>query len=156
MSFERALSLIRFEIESIDRLLFYSYAELLELPQIKEPNLVELTALASVLHSFYNGVENIFLCIAKEFDKGEPIGASWHRKLLDQMTKQTRDRKPVITVEIASQLDGYLGFRHFFRHSYCNLLEWNKLEGLVFLVVDVWNQLKVEVNTFLTSVERNS
>jgi hypothetical protein len=67
------------------------------------------------------------------------------------MTEKTRNRKPVITVEIASHLEGYLGFRHFFRHSYCDLLEWNKLEGLVLLVADVWNQLKVEVNTFLTS-----
>jgi hypothetical protein len=63
MSLELMGSQIRFEVESIDRLLFNSYAELLGLVQRKEPTLAEMAALASVLHSFYNGVENIFLSI---------------------------------------------------------------------------------------------
>jgi len=67
VSLERMLSLIKFEVKSINRLLFESYASLLELPQRKELNLVEMTALASVLHSFYNGVENIFQYIANDF-----------------------------------------------------------------------------------------
>ena len=95
MSLERMLSLIRFEIKSINRLLFESYASLLELPQRKEPDLVEMTALASVLHSFYNGVENIFLYIAKEFLKEEPTSERWHRELLDKMTDTTRNRKSI-------------------------------------------------------------
>jgi hypothetical protein len=33
------------------------------------PNDVELIALAAMLHSFYNGVENIFKRIAEEFDR---------------------------------------------------------------------------------------
>lgn len=158
MSLERSLSLIRIEIESVDRLIFSSYADLLELSQTREPNLVELTALGGVIHSFYNGVENIFLCIAKEFleEDQDLTGADWHRRLLDIMTRQTRDRESVITVEIAGQLDDYLGFRHFFRHSYCDRLEWNKLEGLVIHIVDVWSQLKSELTTFLTSIEQNS
>lgn len=155
MSLESSLSLIRSEIESIDRLIFSSYVNLLELSQAREPNLVELTALGGVIHSFYNGVENIFLCIAKEFleEDQDLTGADWHRRLLDIMTRQTQDREAVITVEIAGQLDDYLGFRHFFRHSYCDRLNWNKLEGLVVGVVEVWNQLKSELTTFLTSME---
>ncbi len=110
-----------------------------------------MTALAGVLHSFYNGVENIFLSIMKNLDQEDLSGAGWHKELLEKMTVETRNRKPVITIEIASQLDDYLGFRHFFRHSYCDLLEWDKLGRLVSLVVDVWNQLKAEVNIFLAS-----
>jgi len=78
-------SQIRFEVESIDRLLLNSYADLLGLVQRKEPNLTEMAALASVLHSFYNGVETIFLSVAKELDKQEPAGAGWHKELLGRV-----------------------------------------------------------------------
>ncbi len=152
MSLENMRSQIRFEIESIDRLLFESYAALLTQVQIKEPNLVEITTLASVLHSFYNGIENICLSIAKELDKEVPAEADWHRRLLDQITKETINRKPLISVEMVSQLDGYLSFRHFFRHAYCDRLKWSKMEEPVLLVVDVWNQFKAKIDTFLASL----
>jgi hypothetical protein len=38
-----------------------------------------MTALASVLHSFYNGLENIFLSIARHVDQQVPTGDRWHR-----------------------------------------------------------------------------
>lgn len=56
---EKVLSQVKFEIEQIDHLL-KSYADLLERIQKREPDLIEVTAVASVLHSFYNGLENIF------------------------------------------------------------------------------------------------
>lgn len=61
---EKVISQVKFEIGQIDHL-FESYADLLEQAQKKAPDLVEITAVASVLHSFYNGLENIFLSIAK-------------------------------------------------------------------------------------------
>jgi len=57
---EKVEAQVRFEIGQIDRLLD-SYADLLERALHTPPNLIELTAIASVLHSFYNGLENIFL-----------------------------------------------------------------------------------------------
>jgi hypothetical protein len=50
---------IKFEIGEIDRE-FLSYKLLFDLIKLRTPDLVEMTAMASVLHSFYNGVENIF------------------------------------------------------------------------------------------------
>lgn len=81
MSREKAASQIRFEIGQIKTLL-RSYATLLEACSVKAPDLVEVTAAASVLHSFYNGVENIFRCIAREIDMHSPSGEHWHRDLL--------------------------------------------------------------------------
>ena len=43
-----------------------------ELPAAYSPDLVEITALASVLHSFYNGLENVFLSISKAVDADVP------------------------------------------------------------------------------------
>lgn len=45
---------MRFEIEQIDQLITV-YADLLERVQQRTPDLVEVAAVASVLHSFYNG-----------------------------------------------------------------------------------------------------
>lgn len=60
MSHDKMKSAVLFEIRQIDQL-FKAYNQLLEKCQEGQPNLIELTALASVLHSFYNGVENIFI-----------------------------------------------------------------------------------------------
>lgn len=82
---EKVASQISFEIGQIDELL-KSYSDLLKQTQTQTPNLVEITALASVLHSFYNGLENIFLTIAKKIDQKVPETTHWHRDLLTQMT----------------------------------------------------------------------
>ncbi len=88
MSHEKAASQIRFEMQQIGQLLEF-YRGLLEKCRHEEPDLVEVTAVASVLHSFYNGIENIFLSIAKKIDKNVPSGTQWHRDLLVQMAGYT-------------------------------------------------------------------
>ena len=75
---------IAFEIDEIDRE-FESYKSLFDLVKNKTPDLVEMTALASVLHSFYNGIESIFVLLAKKVDKKLPSGQKWHNELLKQM-----------------------------------------------------------------------
>ena|GEM_PF-3364559 len=80
---EEVRSRIIFQIEQIDRLL-QTYAELLERVQQREPDLVEVTAAASVLHAFYNGLENIFMDIAREIDRRIPSGLQWHRNFYSE------------------------------------------------------------------------
>lgn len=150
---DKVISQVKFEIGQIDQL-FESYADLLEQAQKKAPDLVEVTAMASVLHSFYNGLENIFLSIAKGIDQDVPMGAQWHRDLLTRMTEATSSRGPVLTVDVAHQLADYLGFRHFYRHSYSFFLEWDELEKLVMPLADVWEQAKYEVQLFLDSLNK--
>jgi len=75
---ENVVSQVEFEIGQVDHL-FESYADLLEQTQKKAPDLVEITAVASVLHSFYNGLENIFLSIAKGIDRDVPAGAQFEQ-----------------------------------------------------------------------------
>ena len=140
-----------FEIGQIDQLLT-AYADLLERVQQRTPDLVEVTAIASVLHSFYNGLENIFLSIAKGLDQQVPTGSQWHRDLLVQMSQQTANRGGVISAELARKLADYLGFRHFHRHSYSFFLEWGELKKLVTPLQEVWAQVKEELYKFLESL----
>jgi len=113
-----------------------------------------MTAMASVLHSFYNGVENIFLSVAKGLDQEVPAGAQWHRDLLAQMTQKTVNRGSVISTELAHQLTEYLGFRHFYRHSYSFFLEWGELEKLVTALPTIWDQTRKELSEFRDNLKR--
>ena len=150
MSPERAVAEIKLEIEEIDRLL-ESYSELLEGCRSERPGLVAMTAAASVVHSFYNGLENVFLSVAKRIDGTVPEGAHWHRDLLGQMAGATRDRTAVISEQTRLRLADYLGFRHFFRHAYSFSLQWEELRGLVHPLQQDWKRTRAELSRFLDS-----
>ena len=149
---EKVISQVTFEIGQIDQLLV-AYTDLWERAQQGTPDLVEMTAMASVLHSFYNGLENIFLSIAKGLDQEVPTGAQWHRDLLVQMACEMANRNRVISAELAQKLADYLGFRHFYRHSYSFFLEWSELEKLVTGLPEVWDQTRTALFELLDSLK---
>jgi hypothetical protein len=92
------------------------------------PTRVELRAVASLLHEFYNGVERIFERIAVALGEGVPQGGYWHQDLLTQMAAvQTNLRAAVIDERLRARLQEYLKFRHFFRHAYGYSLGWNRM-----------------------------
>ena len=116
--------------------------------------MVDITALGSVLHSFYNGLENIFLTLAKRIDQKVPKTTQWHLDLLNQMTKTESKRRQVLSTDMAHRLADYLGFRHFYRHSYSFFLEWDELEKLVNPLEEVCVQVKNELQVFLDSLKQ--
>ena len=65
------------------------------------------------------------------------------------MAQSTSSRAPVLTSETAHQLADYLGFRHFFRHSYSFFLDWNEMERLILSLNKVWMQVKTELQLFV-------
>ncbi|GAB6172356.1 hypothetical protein JCM15765_18340 [Paradesulfitobacterium aromaticivorans] len=147
MSLDKAISQVNFEIQQIDELLI-SYKDLFENSLVKEPSLIELTAIGSVLHSFYNGVENIFESIGKNIDGRLPTGNHWHIELLKQMTQDTHKRPPVISEGLKGRLTEYLAFRHFYRNSYSFFLKWDELKKLVNPIESIWAECKNELTTF--------
>lgn len=74
-------------------------------------------ARGSILHDFSNGVERVFLRIARELNGGVPRGEQWRRDLIDDMALEIPDVRPaVVNKRLASVLGEYLRFRHVFRH----------------------------------------
>lgn len=139
---------ISFEIGEIDKLI-KSYSVLLIHIKTNEPDLIEITAMATVLHSFYNGVEKIFEIIGKEIDGELPTGIKWHRDLLIQMSRMSDSRNWIISGDLLDKLNGYLGFRHFYRHAYSFQLKWEKLKDLSIEMTEVWEQIKKELQGLL-------
>jgi len=121
---------------------------LLEKCRSEAPNLIELSALAAFLHSFYTGVENLFRRVAVEIDGGIWQGDQWHRRLLQQMTEPGEARPSVISLELYDRLHPYLQFRHVFRSSYSFQLRWDKMAPLVLHYEETFAAFRAEIATF--------
>lgn len=115
----------------------------------EKPSQRDKAALGSFLHSFYNGIENILKRISREVDGTLPKGEGWHRALLKRMEREIPNRRSsVLREETADNLKPYLGFRHFFRHSYAFEIDWGKLRPLVENVEQVFKEFKQDLEDF--------
>lgn len=114
----------------------------------RPPDLIERSALATMLHSFYTGIENIFKRIALGVDGGLPSGTASHSELLAQISVPTPRRPAVISKALRSRLAAYLGFRHVFRHAYSFDLDWDKMRHLAWDSEATLDELQKELAAF--------
>ena len=117
-----------------------------KLPFISE---LELAGVATYLHNFYNGMENILKRIFKSNKIPLPSGASWHTDLLNQSVLSS-----IISEQLKDSLSDFLGFRHFFSHAYAIDLNTEKLEELVSKVDITFKQLKSEIDHYTKDINR--
>jgi hypothetical protein len=139
---------ILLEIEQIDELIDES-SFLFDLCKIREPNFVERCGIALILHSFYNGIENIISMIIKNMDSVLPNGIKWHKELFAKAFEKTENRSQVFKEELRWPLNDYLQFRHFIRHSYGFQLKWEKMKNLLFDMNVTWKGIKEDINIFI-------
>jgi hypothetical protein len=138
---------IDFERGQVSRLLQES-APLLTLCRRQAPDAMARAALASILHSFYTGVENLFKRIATATGETLPTAATWHRDLLTAMSEAGPGRPAVISEDARAALRPYLAFRHAFRHAYTFDLQWDKMQDLVLALDDTWRRVDAELAAF--------
>ena len=139
------------EIEQLN-ILLERHRPLVEKVAILEPDAIELSALAAMLHAFYTGVENIFKRITVELNEGMTKSEFWHRQLLDNMVQPGPKRPAVISASLRDVLRGYLDFRHVFRQAYTFDLRWEKMAGLVRECEKTLDQLESELKAFFQSL----
>ena len=117
-----------------------------------EPDEIEMRAAALTLHSFYNGVEAVFLIIAKYVDRHVPNDVRWHRQLLDQMKRATDRRAAVIDQRDYDTLVEYLSFRHMVRHNYPGTLNWNRFRRIAQSLQESHNRIDYRIRQFLAGM----
>jgi len=139
---------IAFEISQIDELIEKS-SVLLQKCILQEPDFIELNAAGAILHSYYNGLENIFLLIRKNIDKTVLSSERWHSELLKSMFAATKARRPLFEKKLYDQLVDYMGFRHFFRHTYGYHLRWDLIKPLLMNIKENWNTVKSNIETII-------
>ena len=87
---------------------------------------LELAGVATHIHNFYNGIENVLKQIVIASGKKLPEGPSWHQDLLAQAVSNN-----IISDSTAKELKRYLAFRHFFSHAYSFDLDKERIIPLV-------------------------
>ena len=114
--------LVEAELENIERVL----AELPADESVPKLSALELAGVATLIHNFYNGIENILKQLIISCGKKIPNGVSWHRELISIATSNN-----VISESTAKELRRYLAFRHFFSHGYSFDLDKERIIPLV-------------------------
>jgi len=131
---------IEAEYENIDKLI----SELPVKDNLPFLQFLELAGVATILHNFYNGMENILKLLLKEKNIPLPEGVSWHKELLKLAVQHK-----IISESTMFKLGEYLAFRHFFSHAYALDLYAEKLEPLVENIRETYSDFKKDILYFL-------
>jgi len=122
---------------------------LLDLCKLKEPDFIEITAAAQILHSFYNGVESVVILFLKGINEKIPNDRKWHKILFEMMFGQNSRKIMILNNGIKKPLEKYMYFRHFIRHSYGSELVWSEMEILIKNLEETWKTIKTDFELFI-------
>ena len=124
------------EFEQIERVL----AELPERRPYSDLSILELAGVSTLLHNFYNGIENIHKHVVQHQQLDVPDGASWHRDLVNLAASEN-----LISASTTENLKPFLAFRHFFVHAYAIDLHSVRLEPLSQKARDVFASFRIDI-----------
>lgn len=145
-------SIVEDELTALDRVAKQMEELLSQTTQL--PNWIELRAIATLLHEFYNGIEHIFERVVVSLGEGLPRGSHWHVDLLAQITTAQTDIRPAVMDEpLHARLEEYLKFRHFFRHAYNYTLEWNRMSWQAQQMSETLRLLRDQLQTFFEGLK---
>jgi len=137
------------EISRIEKLI-NDVNPLLKLCKLKEPDIIEITAAAQVLHSFYNGIESILILFFKYLNEKLPNDLKWHKTLFEMAFGNNSQNIKIFEDEIKKDLEKCLLYRHFIRHSYSSELDWEQMKPMVNGLNEIWNKIKVYFEKFIS------
>ncbi|MFP4062461.1 MAG: antitoxin [Halochromatium sp.] len=147
-------ALIEDELKKLARLeqSFEQIEAKLVLPPDQVPD-YDRGAIGYLLHSFYNGCENIFRAIARFFEND--LGAdSWHADMLRRMTLEIEGYRPaVIDNALFQVLNDFRGFRHVFRNNYGFELDWERERLVARRFPQALVELRAQIQVFLERLE---
>lgn len=128
---------IEAEFENIDRVV----AEIPGGSLLPTLSSLELAGVATHIHNFYNGIENVLKQIVIASGKKLPEGPSWHQDLLTKAVSNN-----IISDSTAKELKRYLAFRHFFSHAYSFDLDIERIIPLVEGIQKVMSSFRRDIN----------
>ena len=113
---------VQLDIENISRVL----EELADCGDLTTLSTLELAGVATLLHNYYSGCENILKRILIENNITLPQGSAWHKQLLILSVENK-----IISPQVKEKLGEFMAFWHFFSHAYALDLYADRMEPLV-------------------------
>lgn len=134
---------------------FSKIKKMLDLPAEKV-SFYDRGAIGYILHSFYNGSENIFKSVARFFEN-ELGPQSWHKDLLKRMNLEIPEIRPqLIDDELYRLFDDFRAFRHKFRPLYSFELDWERECLVARKFPKTVKQFRAQVSEFLKILEQEN
>jgi len=103
---------------------------------------LEIAGVSTLLHNFYNGIENILKQVLQQRSVSLSDGPSWHQNLVSLAVKEE-----IISEDLSLELKRYLGFRHYASHGYAFNLEPERLAKLTDNITTLFARFKQEINS---------
>jgi len=113
-----------------------------------KPDQTAKLAAATLLQSFYNGIEKVLDAMAERVDGDRPEGEDRHGRLLAQMAEPRGDRPAVISGPLRDGLAAYLEFRNSYRYGYYFRLDWPQAAGLIEQCEATLDRFERDLDTF--------
>ena len=115
---------------------------------------VRLESIAYQIHNLYNSVEDLLKLVAGHFENNIADPSRWHTELLYRMTQEINGVRPaLISADAYRLLNGWRGFRHFFRHAYSVPIEFDQLEINIRRARQLFPALSQDVDRFLQKLK---
>lgn len=145
---------LREELENLERVMVVAQRSMTAAEREPADSDLYINSAALSLHSFYVGLERMFMAIADEVDQQAPTGSSWHLDLVNQMTYDLPTiRPPVVTPETRDMLDEYRSFRHVVRNVYTYNLNPERVKELVDDLPGVFAAVQTDMHQFLSFLD---
>lgn len=108
---------------------------------LSQTSVLEQAGVAGILHSFYNGIENILKQIVVGRGLVLPKGPAWHRDLLVLASEQQ-----LFPDDVIDDLKQYMAFRHYFAHAYVLDVDPQRMEPLVCKLPSLFRKIKTTLS----------
>jgi hypothetical protein len=77
-----------------------------------DTDFIEITAMAQILHSFYNGVESVIILFLKSIKEKIPNDSKWHKTVFEIAFGSNSKNIRILREDIKIQLEDYMYFRN--------------------------------------------
>lgn len=109
-----------------------------------------LESIAYQIHNLYCATEDLLKMVAKYFENNISDSSQWHSLLLQRMSTEIPNIRPAfLSLNTYLILNSLRGFRHFFRHAYGAVIEYDQLKINLDKSLNLIANLESDLNEFI-------
>lgn len=116
-------------------------------------DIICLESIAYQIHNLYGATEEILKIVAAYFENHIADTSQWHSALLKRMSQDIPEiRPPLISSQTYHILNSLRGFRHFFRHAYGTIIEYDQLKFNLDKALNLLPNLTKDIEIFIKQI----